>query len=290
MTKKVFALGFFDSIHIGHRYLLDFAKKQADKRKETVVVATFDDNFLTALGRNDAEIFLLNERQRILSFLGFDDTLVLPSCKEFLSAGRTEFLDFIINKNPSAIVVGKDYRFGRNAEGDALFLQEYCQNKGIDVYVVDLLNYNGKKVSSTEIRDLLKEGEVKKASELLGDRFFYSGRVKQGRKQGRTIGFPTVNIDIPPDKIQIMSGVYATKTIVNGIEYVSVTNVGKHPTFGDDVFNVETYVIDENVNLYGEDIKIEFYEFLRNVVKFENKSELAEQIEKDVERTKKVLL
>lgn len=290
MNKKVLALGFFDSIHIGHRYLLNEAQKEAAKRQDNVLVATFDDNFLSALGRNDEEIFLLNERQRILSSLGFNETLVLPSNEEFLSVSKKEFLDFLFEKNPSAIVVGKDYRFGKKAEGDVLYLGEYCKEKGISVIVVDLLDYGGEKVSSSTIRKLLKEGNVGVASEMLGGRFFYSGIVKSGRKQGRSIGFPTVNVDIPKNKICLRGGVYATKTVVSDKEYDSVTNVGVHPTFNDEYFNVETYVIDEKIDLYDKNVRIKFYEFLRDIVKFEDKFQLAKQIEKDVERAKEVLL
>lgn len=286
--KRVIALGFFDSIHIGHRLLIERGRLIAEQKGAEFALATFGDDFLTSVGRKEEEIFLLNERKEILEELGVKNVITLPADKKFLSCGKTKFLGYLSTFNPCAFICGKDYRFARGAEGTAQDLKEYFAVKGVETEIFDLLCENGEKVSSRVIRKYLNTGEIEAAVKLLGQRFFYEGTVKRGRKDGRKIGFPTVNIDISPEKIKIKSGVYVTVTVVDKKRYRSVTNVGTHPTFGDGVFNVETYVLGNPGELYGEKIKVEFCRYIRGIQKFNDKNELAERIRRDVEFAKEV--
>lgn len=286
--KKVIALGFFDSIHIGHRLLIERGRGIAEKANAEFALATFGDDFLTALGRKEEEIFLLNERKEILEGLGVKEIIILPTDKNFLSCGKTDFLKYLSSFNPCAFICGKDYRFADKAEGTAQDLKEYFSPEGIETEILDLLCVNGEKVSSRDIRRYLNEGKSEEAAKFLGQRFFYEGTVKPGRKDGQKMGFPTVNIDIAPEKIKIKSGVYVTVTVAEGKRYLSVTNVGTHPTFNDGVFNVETYVIGTPGELYGRKIKVEFCRYIREIQKFNDKNELAERIRRDVEIAKEV--
>ena len=287
--RKVIALGFFDSIHIGHRLLIERGKELAEKKEADFALATFGDSFLSALGRREEEIFLLDERKEILTGLGVNDVIILPSDRIFLSSGKTEFLEYLSSLNPCALICGRDYRFGNKAEGSARDLEIFFGEKGVEVQVLDLLCVNGYKVSSRDIRTHLKNGDAEAAAKLLGQRFFYEGIVKKGRKDGQKMGFPTVNLDIAPEKIKIKSGVYVSVTVADGEEYLSVTNVGTHPTFNDGSFNSETYIIGNPGELYGKKIRVEFICYIREIRKFNDKNELADRIRQDVEYAKEVI-
>ena len=286
--NKIFALGYFDSIHIGHRALLREGMRIAQQNNAKLYVVTFNDNFLSVLGRREEEIFLLEERKKILNTIGINDLIVLPTDKDFLSKGKDDFLIYLISQTPSFFICGTDYRFGKNAEGTIQDLVYFSEQNNIEVYIENLLEINGNKVSSSEIRDLLKNGKTDKAENLLGQKFFYSGKVKHGRTDGHKIGFPTLNIDIPSEKIKIKSGVYATETTVENEKYLSVTNVGAHPTFNDNTFNVETHIIGNPGIIYGTDIKVEFYSYIRGIKHFISKEDLAKQIKKDIIYAKEV--
>ena len=166
----------------------------------------------------------------------------------------------------------------------------YFENKNVPVKVCNLVQMGEKKISTNDIREYLTNGEIEKANKLLGGRFFYSGIVTHGKKNGTKMGYPTINVEIPDEKIKIKSGVYSSYTYVGTDRYLSVTNVGGRPTLNDKHFNVETHLVDVNQDLYGEKVRIEIISFLRDIKKFDNLKELSLQIEKDVETTKRMYL
>ncbi len=283
MKKFVLALGYFDSLHIGHVKLLSAAETYAKKIGASVTVATFDDGFLSAVGRDEKEVFLLNERKKLLSKIGIFDTLVFPSELSFLSMDKSEFCKYISSLSPSAIFVGSDYRFGNKAEGDVTFLKD---NLSCPVFEQEIVFREGVKVSTSGIRNLLAECKIDKVNSLLYFPYFVTGKVKEGRKVGRILNFPTINL-IPDEKKALPApGVYACKVEIDSKIYSAVTNVGTHPTFSDDTFNIESHIIGFSGELYGKEVSIVFCKYLRKIVRFEQKEDLIRQIQSDIERTK----
>ena len=283
MKKNVLALGYFDSLHIGHRKLLSSALTYAKENGCRLTVATFNDGFLKAVRKGEKEVFLLEERKRILRSLGVEDVLVFPSDIEFLSQNKFEFCRYINGFDFEAVFVGTDYRFGKNAEGDAEYLRDNLTAK---VFVEDIVCINNKKVSSSDIRRNILRGEMEEAALLLTQPYFIMGKVTRGRTDGRKMSLPTLNLLPKAEKELPLCGVYATETEFGGKKYLSVTNVGTHPTFGDETINVETHVLDFDGQIYDEEVTVYFDRFLRKIQKFDTMDELKRQIEKDIEFTK----
>jgi tRNA pseudouridine55 synthase len=274
-NSNVLALGFFDALHAGHRKIIEIAKKSALRPR----LATFDDDFMAALAREEKLIYLLEERRQILEDLGLDPMVLSPSA-DFINMEHTDFLRYLDNLKPDKIIAGADYRFGCGAKGDSAALVRHFGDRA---EIVELIERDGAKISSGRIRKLLEAGQIAEANDLLGAPYFVSGTVEAGRGAGAQMSIPTANITPPPQKLLPKEGVYATTTEVSGELYPSITNVGTHPTFADYTFNVETHILDERtLNIYNEPIKIYFLQRLRDIVKFEDKDELQRAIAKDI--------
>lgn len=289
MSRGIFILGFFDAIHIGHRLLINEGLRFAKKNSEELFVVTFADQLYEELHLNLKEIYLLSERQAIIDNLG-SKSIVLPTNSEFLAKSDIEFLHILKDMNPSTIIVGNDYTFGKNARGNSEKLKSFFDNTQIEVIIINLLNDNDEKISTSFIRKLLQNGNIKRANSLLGSPFFVSGEVVGGLHNGHLIGFPTANINFSKYKIIPKYGVYATFTYIDGVKYPSVSNVGAHPTFDNSIVNLETHILNFTGDLYGKTITVEFIEYLREIEKFDSISQLKDQIGADVELAKKELL
>lgn len=281
-SSTALSLGFFDSIHRGHRYLLQVGKKIASYYNAEFTVMTFDDNFNTALGREEKEVYLLSERLEILKSLGYDKIVVFESSTDFLNMDAEKFLRYLLTYNPIAIIAGNDYTFGKGAKGDIGLLKSFMKEHNVNVAEVDLLNYYNSKISTSRIKRFLLKGEIAKANKLLGDRYFVSGTVTKGKGLGNKLGIPTANIVAPKLKFLPKDGVYKTSVQVDGKTYDSITNVGTHPTFNDHSFNLETFILNYDGNLYNKKIKISFIDRLRDVIKFNSVDELVKQINSDI--------
>ena len=283
MNKFVLALGYFDCIHIGHQKILQSALEYALKKGITCKVATFDDGFLSAIKKDAREVFMLEEKKDILFSIGVGDVLVFPTESEFLNKTKYEFCDYLNVIGPECIFVGSDYRFGKNAEGNVEFLKNNCN---CDVVVTDIVFHNGKKVSSSDIREMIESGNIEEANKLLSYPYFIDGIVTEGRKDGRKMQLPTINIFAGKEKSLPKFGVYITETIIDNDRFISVTNVGPHPTFSDQNINIESHLIDFNGDIYGKKVKIIFKKFLRDIKKYSSMEELKKQIQRDVELAK----
>ncbi|MCR4661363.1 MAG: riboflavin biosynthesis protein RibF [Clostridia bacterium] len=283
--EKIICLGFFDSLHLGHRYILSNALKLADNKIENVIVSTFLDNFSEYIKSKVTGIYTLNERLDILNNLGYKNVLIFPTNEEFLGLSNEEFFEYILNFGFDTIVCGTDYTFGKFGKGNVNDLKHIAQQYGINVYTFDLVKNGKEKISTTLIKSLLENGEIIQANEMLGEEFFYSGIVTYGKQNGIKMGLRTANIEVDKHKIKIQKGVYATKTLIDSKEYFSITNVGNHPTFDDYGFNVETHIIDLNEDIYGKGIKVKFYTKIRDIEKFESIDRLVNQIQKDKNKT-----
>lgn len=276
-------------MHRGHRAVFDEGKRLASKYGTDLCVLTFGDGIYKALGRPDKEIFLLRERTAMLKSENID-VIVLPSGKEFLDSSPDEFLDSLTDLNALGFVTGSDYRFGKNASGDVDLLKDRFEGTDVLISVCPLLSENGRKISTTDIRNLLKDGKIPEANSLLGFPYFISGMVVGGFRNGRRIGIPTANVDFEAEKFIPANGVYVTKTTVFNQSFLSVSNVGCHPTFGDTHVNLETHLIDYDKEIYGENIKVEFYEFLRGVKPFSSVEQLKKQIDYDISCARRYFL
>lgn len=284
--NAVVALGYFDGAHKGHSAVFFSAKAQAERLSAIPVVFTFDGNLRGKLS-GDKCIFTASERADILKDKGFGEILFAPLSDSFLSLSPAEFLDFLNSKyRVLAYVCGEDYSFGKNGEGDVRTLTDYAESHGQKITVCPPVLFNGEKVSATLIKKFLSRGDVSDANELLSFDYFITGVVKPDRKIGRTLGFPTVNIDVDKEKSELKNGVYSGYAFIGGVKYAAVINYGNRPTYNLADKLVEAHLIGFSGCIYGEKIRIYFTRFLRDIKKFDGAEELKNQLKKDVERVK----
>ncbi len=274
----VLCLGFFDCMHVGHVALLQRAKILA--KNCSVALFTFDNNHFETLKRPSKLIYTFDERLDIYQELGVDVTIHARFDKEFMSKSGKHFLDELCCYNLQAVVCGEDFTCGSdlmNAAAVRKTLQDVCP-----VEVVDLVTSGGQKIGSTLVRNLLGQNQVANANKFLSQPFHFVGTVQHGRSVGHTLGFPTVNVAVPGEKLA-PQGVYVGQVAVDGTCYKAVVNVGNVPTFGIDKFCVEAHLINFDGNLYGKAVKISLLSFLRPIQKFDNAENLKKQLIKDVE-------
>ena len=271
-------IGLFDGVHLGHQELIQEAKK--DQREITCL--TFSSAMAHSIAHKSGGLLLTeDEKEEKLKELGISRELVLPFDEETKNTSKEAFLSFLQSLSPTRIIVGEDFTFGKNIEGKAKDLFS-LKEKGIEITILSLKEQDGEKISSSRIRRLLLDGNVEKAKELLSYPFFYTGEVKVGKHNGKRIGFPTVNIEVEPLKVKLKEGVYLTKTSVLGHTYLSMTNVGNHPTIDPlSVSIIETYLLGFDEEIYGKTIRVEFFSFLRPQQKFNSVNELHSQLQQD---------
>ncbi len=283
--KTIIALGFFDSVHIGHKDVVFKCVSESEKHGVTPSLFTFSGNLKSTLfGQDDKPIYSFNDRLKLISLLGINEIFSLPVNDEVLSMDKFEFLD-ILNEKYDIVgyVFGEDFSFGRNGEGRAFDVITYAESKGQKTFIVDIKKENGKKISTTQIKYLLKNGEIEKANSYLTFPYFLRGEVVKDRGVGKTLGFPTANVNIDNAVMTIYDGVYSGKGYVDGKSYPVLINYGYRPTFGESKKVVEVYFDGLNRDIYGKEIKVEFLTFLRNVKKFDSVDELKLQLKNDVE-------
>lgn len=289
LQKRAITLGNFDGVHIGHRALLEKTISIAQKEKIPSLAVTYHPNPALVLGKKGDFQYLqtLEERKQEILKYGIQEVHVLEFNLELANMEAEEFIEKIIldTFHASHIVIGYNHCFGRNRRGNYQLLQELAPKYNFQVYLVDPVSLEGVNISSSLIRNWIKEGKLPEARRALGRFYSISGEVVEGAKVGGSIGYPTANLAIPNDIVLPSSGVYAS--ITNGME--SVTNIGPRPTFGDNRIHIESHILDWNGNLYGSSIKVELVQKLRNTISFRNPNDLIHQIQKDIEQTKKIL-
>ncbi|WP_058485199.1 bifunctional riboflavin kinase/FAD synthetase [Defluviitalea phaphyphila] len=283
---SVVTLGNFDGIHLGHRKLIETVKKESKKRGYQSVVFSFYPHPQLVIKKNNFQgmIFSRNEKKKKLENMGIDIYIEYPFTKEFANISPEEFVKDILIKQlkTKVIVIGSNNRFGRKQEGNVQFLKEREKKWGISVIEISHVLKDNKIISSSRIRKELLNGNIQKVNELLGSPYVISGNVIEGKKLGRILGYPTVNISSQEERIYPPNGVYITRTKWNNKNFYSVTNIGYNPTVNGKNKNIETYIIDFNKDIYGEMIEVEFYKWVRKEQKFESIDKLVEQLKKDV--------
>jgi riboflavin kinase/FMN adenylyltransferase len=219
-----------------------------------------------------------------LNELGVDEVCVAHFSEEYANTKPIDFLLRLINnRNIAAFVCGKDFKFGKNAEGNTDLLAKFCLEYGLKLSICDFeYNENGEKISTTQIKNCLECGDIIKTNKLLGGKYFICGEVVKGRQVGKTLGFPTANIEFPIDKFIPKTAVYATSVFIDGREYRAITNVGNAPTFNCDHNLIECHIDGFSSDLYGKSLKIYFDFFIRENKKFDCIDQLIEQLHDDL--------
>ena len=284
-------IGNFDGVHIGHKKILAAIKEEAKQQGLSSCVITFHPHPQKVLQNIDIPLLVpIRERLKLLEDQGIDVVACYTFTKDIAKISAQDFVtDILVGKlNLKHLIVGPDFSFGRKREGNLELLNKMGAQYGFDTEVVETALYEGEIVSSTSIRNLVREGNLLKARNFLGYNFYIEGQVKEGERRGRRIGFPTANLETDWDILPKV-GVYATLANVNGIKHQSITNIGYRPTFGHNELLIETHIFNFNEDIYKKRVKVEFVDRVRDEQKFDGPDALVEQIKIDVERVKEIL-
>ena len=290
MKKRIFALGFFDGVHLGHQELLTQCARLAEQRNCEAAAITFD--------RHPQSLFLntppmlistLPDRLELLKRYGIEYIETFPVTKETMATPWQEFLELLVRRGAAGFVCGRDFRFGHRGQGNSGNLQAFCEARGMPCIIVEEQALDGIRISSTYIRRQIEEGDMATAVRFLGHPYVLTGTVVPGKQLGRRLGIPTANLRLPEEAAVPKFGVYACRCIIDDEAYPAVTNVGTRPTVEGRGITVEPWILDYSGDLYGRDITLEFYRFLRREQKFPDLDALKTQIREDAEMTREYL-
>lgn len=293
----VVTIGTFDGVHLGHRALINRALAEAKDRSVQSCVLTWDRHPALTLRPQTAPPALASPERKIelIQELGPDLLVVLPFDADLASVEAGDFATAVLARGLHArsIVVGEGWRFGRKAAGDTVMLAEIGRREGFDVYPVSLEEVGGEKVSSTRVRRAVSQGDLGLARDLLGRPFDIDGEVEHGDHRGKALGVPTANITPEGALVRPPRGVYAGRARVGDLWYAAAINVGVNPTFGGDEsttpVRIEAYLLDLDTDLYGRWIRVEFWQRLRDELRFESPDALIEQMHRDIEETRLIV-
>jgi riboflavin kinase/FMN adenylyltransferase len=286
MNKTSVALGTFDGLHRGHLKIIENAVSLAEKNGFEPVVMLFDVHPQAVLrGVAPPKLIPDDIRESILRSMGIKS--IVFDFRELSSLSAEEFFDKILvgRLNAGALCCGENYRFAKNASGNTDILKELCEKSGVLLKVCELETVCGEVVSSTKIRSFVQNGEIEKANEMLGRFFCYRSPVVSGKHLGRRLGIPTINQQFESGFVEPKRGVYASFTVIDGKRYKSVTNIGVRPTVEKNGrLNSETFIIDFDGNIYGNNPTVELVSFIREERVFSSVEELKKQIERDINK------
>ncbi len=280
--KTAVALGYFDGVHMGHRAVLTACTNTAKQKNINSAVFTF--NLPQELAHVKGSKILSDiENETRIKNLGLQ-YYYCPEFNTFKNLSPKQFVQKILaeNMNASEVFCGENFTFGKGKSGDITLLTKLCAQQNIAVTIIPTQKYNGKTVSSTRIKECLANGDVKSVNAMLCTPYTVDFNVIHGKKIGGTLGYPTVNQVYPECMTQPKSGVYITSAVINGKKYAAATGLGNRPTFNGTHVTCETFIIDFNEQIYGENVEITFHEYLKPTTKFENKDELVQYIESAV--------
>lgn len=281
----VLTIGAFDGVHRGHAHLISTAVQRAHAFGRQAAVLTFEPHpdVVVRPGNERPSLTTIVERAELIAALGVDLMIVLPFTTELMALTAHEFMARICGALAlRELCIGWDFALGRGREGDAERLAAIGQTFGYTVHRVEPFLLDGETVSSTRIRAALSRGDIAAANRLLGYSYGLRGLIVEGNRRGRTIGFPTANINVDPRRMLPAHGVYVCRAVLNGITYGAVTNVGVRPTFDGTQRTVEAYLLDFSDDIYGEELRLMFLNRLRGEQKFDGVAALVAQISRDV--------
>ena len=288
-NKTIYALGFFDGVHLGHQALLTQCRKLAEKQGCKAGVVTFlghPDELVT--GKKTMLINTYQDRRRLLKGYGMETLVELTFDEKLMTMPWQDFYRMLRTKYHAAgLVCGEDFRFGYRGQGNATLLNEICTADGIPCTVIPQQTLEGIPVSSTHIRSLLQCGKIEEAEKFLGHRHSFTGTVVKGQQLGRKLGTPTANLSLPAELLSLPFGVYICRAKGEGIDCPAVTNIGIRPTVSGENVTVEPWLLDYEGDLYGQELTLEFCRYLRPERKFPSLAELQEEILKNGEQARK---
>ena len=285
------AIGNFDGVHLGHKEIIKLINEIAVQKSTRSCLLTFDPHPQKVLAGKDVSLIVpVKEKLALLDQAGVDCAISLKFTKELSQLSPEEFVQNVLIKtlNIKDIVVGPDFMFGNNRSGNAGLLKEMGRKYGFDTHVINPKKLGSEVISSSIIRQKIKDGNILNLNRLLGYTYYLKGIIVEGEKRGREIGFPTTNVNTPWELLP-KPGVYATVSTLKGSRYKSITNIGFRPTFGENRLLIETHLFDFSESVYGEEIRVEFFQRLRDEKKFESVDALISQIRLDVEEVKNIL-
>jgi riboflavin kinase / FMN adenylyltransferase len=289
LVQPVATIGNFDGVHRGHQAILARVLERARALHGTSVAITFDPHPLKVLAPGRAPDLITTRRQKLalIEAAGIAAVLVLRFDAALAKTGAEEFVEGCLRGalGLREVYVGANFNFGRGREGTAETLVALCAARGMTAGKVEEVRFLGSPVSSSRIRRAVRAGEVELAGELLGRPFAVEGTVAHGAGRGAGLGFPTANLKCRSELVP-QDGVYVTRTLAGSKNLPSVTNIGTRPTFADQEFAIETHLLDEHLDLYGESIEVSFLARLRQELRFPTVDALVEQVRRDVERAR----
>lgn len=286
-VQTVVTVGKFDGFHRGHRSLLAAVLKEAEQGLASCVIS-----FSTPVDTERSMIYTKEEQRRLCESMGIDVLAEYPLDESLREMTAEQFVSEILCKKLQAkvIVAGEDFRFGKGRTGDVTLLQRLEEDYDYRTVCIPKVEEDTVRISSTGIRKLLAEGKISDANELLGRPYAVFGEVLHGKKLGRTLGFPTMNLIPPPEKLLPEYGVYVTKTKVDGQWFDGITNIGLRPTVDSDLrVSVETHLFDYSGDLYGKQVEVQFLKFLRPEQKFTDVEQLKCAMYEDFKKAKALL-
>lgn len=292
----VVTTGTFDGVHVGHRSIIKRLQSIARQVDGETLILTFDPHPRMVLFPEDNDLKLINTRDekiKLLKEAGVDNLIIHPFSKEFSRMSSLEFIrDVLVGKfQTKRLIIGYNHHFGRNREGSFEHLKEFGPVYGFEVEEIPAREMDHVEISSTKIRKAIQEGDIKTANAYLGSEFEFSGTVIQGKKLGRTLGYPTANLQMNDQhKIHLANGVYAVRVLHKGSEFGGMMNIGKNPTISNgSSIHTEVNIFNFNLDIYGESLSIRVVEKIRDEKKFNGLEELINALGKDKQTILKVL-
>ena len=288
-TPKVLSLGMFDGVHFGHISIINLLKSVAQENNLETAILTFWPHPRKVFNPND-EIKLLNtlnEKLNLLENANLDVVFLKSFDENFRNLTGEEFIrQILVEKlNVKHIIIGHDHVFGKNKSGNFELLQKLSKELDFVVQQLDAVKEGEFNISSTKIRNCLANGNIIGANKMLGYHYFVSGKVIDGKKLGRTIGYPTANIEVDELKLLPKKGAYIVEVYVKNKFYKGMLSIGTNPTVNGDKLTVEVYILDFNKDIYGDEITVKFRDFLHEEIKFESLEKLIERLDEDKKLT-----
>lgn len=285
--NSVITIGTFDGIHLGHKAILNEVVTHAQKVSGESVLITFEPHPRKVIFPDQTIKLLtpLEEKLKLVTAIGIEHIVVVPFTKAFSQLSAKQYVtDFLVNRfHPDCIVIGYDHHFGNDRKGNISLLKEMQHEYGFEVYEISAQLIDEAAVSSTKVRNAIGGGDVSEAAEMLGRYYSIKGTVVEGQKLGRTIQFPTANINpLSSEQIVPAKGVYAVRVIVNGMQYGAMLNIGTKPTVTDaDTVHIEAHLFDFDQDIYHREIEVQFVSYIRAEEKFNSIEQLKAQLFED---------
>lgn len=294
MPPSVITIGHFDGVHVGHQKLISKVKKYAEENNLAAILVTMEPLASQYfLGRGSVSIITpFRTKFKLIKQLELDAMCALNFNERLSSLAAKSFVEEIVinGLNAKHVIVGTDFRFGKNKEGDISFLSKTCQEHAVSVETISTVQLNHQKVSSTQIRDYLSSGDFQQVEESLGRKFSIEGTVIHGQKLGRELGFPTLNIPLKRYKSPIRGVFCVTVKFESGEIYNGAASVGTRPTVNGSAELLEVYLFEFNKKVYGENVEVLFHHKIRNEVKFDSLDDMKSKIFEDVQMIKDYFL